>query len=320
MSSVTQAPPRHAAPTFPPTQLASTPFPLSVAALTFPPTQSVPTPSPHAIAAPPSSSPHPTTLPPLHRCTDPPPIPSSHPPSHRHGGFGNPSRIINAIIVCLCLIPFLFFKSECIQPLETWPNNPTAHPTNNNPISSIDLSNAVREADFLRIEISAACGEWGAFHMTNHGVPPKLLDEIRRMGRKFFEACPMDEKLRYSCNTSEAATEVGTAVGLWRVVNAVEWWEVRHRLQPQPRRLHPLRQLPPARLLRRPRRLYLHFTVKQCQYKVLGLGGDCTADEICSAYRRLAFQHHPDKLAQFGISPAAYRRPALQAYQTSPFP
>ncbi|KAK2982004.1 hypothetical protein RJ640_013214 [Escallonia rubra] len=102
------------------------------------------------------------------------------------------------------------------------------------------------------------------------------------------------------------------------------WWpkqdSVRHRLQPQPRRLHPLRQLPPARLLRRPRRLHLHFAVKQCQYKVLGLGGDCTADEICSAYRRLAFQHHPDKLAQFGISPAAYRRPALQAYQTSPFP
>ncbi|KAK2988265.1 hypothetical protein RJ640_003136 [Escallonia rubra] len=57
-----------------------------------------------------------------------------------------------------------------------------------------------------------------------------------------------------------------------------------------------------------------------CQYKVFGLGGHCTADEICSAYRRLALQHHPDKLAQFGISPATYRRPALQAYQTSPFP
>ncbi|KAK3026641.1 hypothetical protein RJ639_040668 [Escallonia herrerae] len=60
--------------------------------------------------------------------------------------------------------------------------------------------------------------------------------------------------------------------------------------------------------------------LKQCQYKVLGLGGDCTADEIRSAYRRLALQCHPDKLAQFDISPAAYRRLALQAYQTSPFP
>ncbi|KAK2986117.1 hypothetical protein RJ640_024616 [Escallonia rubra] len=60
--------------------------------------------------------------------------------------------------------------------------------------------------------------------------------------------------------------------------------------------------------------------VKQCQYKVLGLGGDCTAGEIRSAYRRLVLQRHPDKLAQFGISPAAYRRLSLQAYQTSPFP
>ncbi|KAK2984128.1 hypothetical protein RJ640_006281 [Escallonia rubra] len=38
--------------------------------------------------------------------------------------------------------------------------------------------------------------------------------------------------------------------------------------------------------------------MKQCQYKVLGLGGDCTAGEIRSAYRRLVLQRHPDKLAQ----------------------
>ncbi|KAK2982561.1 hypothetical protein RJ640_028728 [Escallonia rubra] len=46
---------------------------------------------------------------------------------------------------------------------------------------------------------------------------------------------------------------------------------------------------------------------KRCQYKVLGLGGDCTADEIRSAYRRLALQRHPNKLAQFGVSPAAFQ-------------
>ncbi|KAK2982885.1 hypothetical protein RJ640_003541 [Escallonia rubra] len=46
---------------------------------------------------------------------------------------------------------------------------------------------------------------------------------------------------------------------------------------------------------------------KRCQYKVLGLGGDCTADEIRSAYRRLALQCHPNKLAQFGVSPAAFQ-------------
>ncbi|KAK2991576.1 hypothetical protein RJ640_013836, partial [Escallonia rubra] len=43
---------------------------------------------------------------------------------------------------------------------------------------------------------------------------------------------------------------------------------------------------------------------KRCHYEVLGLGLDCTADEIRSAYRRLALQRHPDKLAQSGVSPA----------------
>ncbi|KAK3036844.1 hypothetical protein RJ639_031322 [Escallonia herrerae] len=67
-------------------------------------------------------------------------------------------------------------------------------------------------------------------------------------------------------------------------------------------------------------KIELMVMMVQCQYKVLGLGGDCTADDIRSAYRRLALQRHPDKLAQFGISPTACRRLALQAYQTSPFP
>ncbi|KAK2967462.1 hypothetical protein RJ640_024001 [Escallonia rubra] len=50
---------------------------------------------------------------------------------------------------------------------------------------------------------------------------------------------------------------------------------------------------------------------KRCQYKVLGLGGDCTTDEIRSAYRRLSLQRHPDKLAQVGVSPAAFQELAV---------
>ncbi|KAK3029295.1 hypothetical protein RJ639_040131 [Escallonia herrerae] len=96
---------------------------------------------------------------------------------------------------------------EYIQPPKTRPNNPTARPSNNSHILSIDLSNAVRYAVILHTKIGTACREWGAFHVTNHCVPPKLLDEIRRMGRTFFEACSMDEKLLYSCDTSGAATE-----------------------------------------------------------------------------------------------------------------
>lgn len=43
---------------------------------------------------------------------------------------------------------------------------------------------------------------------------------------------------------------------------------------------------------------------KRCHYEVLGLHIDSTADEIRSAYRKLALQRHPDKLVQSGLSQA----------------
>lgn len=43
---------------------------------------------------------------------------------------------------------------------------------------------------------------------------------------------------------------------------------------------------------------------KRCLYEVLGLQLDCTADEIRSAYRKLALQRHPDKLVKSGVSEA----------------
>lgn len=41
---------------------------------------------------------------------------------------------------------------------------------------------------------------------------------------------------------------------------------------------------------------------RRCHYEVLGLPRECTADEIRSAYRKLALQLHPDKLVQSGLS------------------
>ncbi|KAI4343956.1 hypothetical protein L6164_011242 [Bauhinia variegata] len=45
-------------------------------------------------------------------------------------------------------------------------------------------------------------------------------------------------------------------------------------------------------------------SAKRCHYEVLGLQLECTADEIRSAYKRLALQRHPDKLVQSGLSQA----------------
>lgn len=43
---------------------------------------------------------------------------------------------------------------------------------------------------------------------------------------------------------------------------------------------------------------------KRCLYEVLGVDRDCTAEEIRSAYRKLALQRHPDKLTKSGVSEA----------------
>ncbi|KAL8111120.1 DNAJ protein JJJ1 homolog [Apium graveolens] len=41
---------------------------------------------------------------------------------------------------------------------------------------------------------------------------------------------------------------------------------------------------------------------KRCLYEILGLNLDCTAEEIRSAYKKLALQRHPDKLMRSGLS------------------
>ncbi|GER39246.1 2-oxoglutarate (2OG) and Fe(II)-dependent oxygenase superfamily protein [Striga asiatica] len=56
-------------------------------------------------------------------------------------------------------------------------------------------------------ELGNACKQWGAFHVVNHGIPAKLLDEMRRLGCSFFEDCTMDQKLRFACNPNSPASE-----------------------------------------------------------------------------------------------------------------
>lgn len=74
-------------------------------------------------------------------------------------------------------------------------------------IPVIDVSSS--RNNLVRDEVGRACREWGAFHVTNHGIPIQLLDDVRRVGLNFFEECPMTEKLRYSCDSNSSFASEG---------------------------------------------------------------------------------------------------------------
>ncbi|GAQ81775.1 2-oxoacid-dependent dioxygenase [Klebsormidium nitens] len=63
----------------------------------------------------------------------------------------------------------------------------------------IDLEHLRSEDDGRRrraiAAIGDACEHWGFFQVTNHGVPPALIDEVKAQARRFFEL-PLEEKRR----------------------------------------------------------------------------------------------------------------------------
>ncbi|KAJ6333747.1 hypothetical protein OIU77_009597 [Salix suchowensis] len=63
------------------------------------------------------------------------------------------------------------------------------------------------QRDAVRKVIGDACAKWGAFHITNHGVPFELLDQIRGVGLSFFKDYPVEEKLKYACDPNSPASQ-----------------------------------------------------------------------------------------------------------------
>ncbi|KAI7757623.1 hypothetical protein M8C21_016514 [Ambrosia artemisiifolia] len=95
---------------------------------------------------------------------------------------------------------------QYIQPPENRPTNPpTQNPSNHN-IPTIDLTGHTNPNHLLD-DITRACKDWAAFHVINHGVPVLLLDEIRKVGSSFFKDLPMEERLKYACDSSAPASE-----------------------------------------------------------------------------------------------------------------
>ncbi|KAK8985634.1 hypothetical protein V6N11_068882 [Hibiscus sabdariffa] len=96
--------------------------------------------------------------------------------------------------------------SQYIQPPDNRPKSETNSITGLSckNVPAIDLS---CEKESVLAAIRDACREWGAFHVINHGVDTKLMDDLRRVCLSFFNDLPMEEKLIYACRPDFAASE-----------------------------------------------------------------------------------------------------------------
>lgn len=93
---------------------------------------------------------------------------------------------------------------QYIQP----PHNRPNHPSSSSAVPSITLFGFdPTRRDTVRTSMAQACRDWGAFHVTDHGIPASLLHDIKRVGLTFFNDSPVHDKLRYACDPTSAASE-----------------------------------------------------------------------------------------------------------------
>ncbi|PKA54429.1 Leucoanthocyanidin dioxygenase [Apostasia shenzhenica] len=85
-------------------------------------------------------------------------------------------------------------------------------------------------------ELRRLCSEWGAFQVVNHGVPIRLLSEMKEVGLRFFGS-PMEAKLRYACDTTSAASEGYGSRMLSKKEGVLDWRDYfDHHTLPETRR------------------------------------------------------------------------------------
>lgn len=96
---------------------------------------------------------------------------------------------------------------QYIQPPETRPQNEKPSSNANVKASEVPVIDLSSRSNILE-EVKRSCKEWGAFQVVNHKVPICLMDDMRRIGRSFFEGCnKMEDKLKYSCDSATPASE-----------------------------------------------------------------------------------------------------------------
>ncbi|WOK93805.1 hypothetical protein Cni_G02506 [Canna indica] len=85
-------------------------------------------------------------------------------------------------------------------------------------------------------EIACACRDWGSFQVVNHGVPPRLLEEVKAAGSFFFRS-PMEAKLRFACDPRSPASEGYGSRMLSKEDGVLDWRDYfDHHTLPESRR------------------------------------------------------------------------------------
>lgn len=102
-------------------------------------------------------------------------------------------------------VPPQYIQSPPNRPQLNTPSSTSNHETVPPVIDLSEFDPTCR--DSVRELIGRACREWGAFHVTNHGVPASLLDHVKTAGLTFFNHCPLPEKLKYSCDQTSFASQ-----------------------------------------------------------------------------------------------------------------
>ncbi|XP_010529961.1 PREDICTED: leucoanthocyanidin dioxygenase [Tarenaya hassleriana] len=165
-------------------------------------------------------------------------------------------------------------------------------------IPTVDLSSSFESA---REAIGSACHRWGAFYVVNHGVPIQLLNQMRSLGLSFFRDCPVEEKLRYACDSTSAASEgYGRRMLLGSKNNDVLDWRdyFDHHTFPLSRR-------DPSRWPLNPpsyRQVVTEFSeeMKALAQKLLeliseslGLPSSCIGDAVGEIYQNITVSYYP---------------------------
>lgn len=129
-----------------------------------------------------------------------------------------------------------YLPSQYIQPPELRPDRhrhmEAASAVDSGSIPVLDLDPSMNPLPHLR----RLCSEWGAFQVVNHGVPSRLLEEMKEAGLRFF-CSPTEAKLQYACDPGSAATEGYGSRMLSKGEGVLDWRDYfDHHTLPESRR------------------------------------------------------------------------------------